>query len=74
MIKKFIHAAMMAITYNFIPLLMMNGMVFIVGAFITQDLDPRNWFLLAAQEGRMAFVGLQVIFLNLRSEFWKKFK
>lgn len=65
---------MMAVTYNFIPLLMMNGMVFIVGAFITQDFDPRNWFLFTTPEGRMGFVGMQVIFLYLRGDFWKKFK
>jgi hypothetical protein len=72
--KNIIYCIWVGIIYIFVPLLLMNGIGYIVVSFIAQDTDPRNWFLLARPEGRIIFVGLQFLFVCLRNDFWRKFK
>jgi hypothetical protein len=72
--EKIIQSLMLCVTYFFVPLLIMNGLFYLVMSFVTMSFDPTTWSLFDTEIGRMFFVVLQFVFLRLRNIFWEVFK
>jgi hypothetical protein len=53
-----------------IPLVILNFIVYLCGAFIAWDTDPMNWFLVKTIFGRICLVVIELMILGNTPKFW----
>jgi hypothetical protein len=53
-----------------IPLVILNFIVYLCGAFIAWDTDPMNWLLVKTIFGRICLVVIELMILVNTPKFW----
>lgn len=58
------------IMYIFVPLLLINGIIYFIGAFIALDANPFHWLLFTTIPGRVVYGILNLLVIVNSPEFW----
>jgi hypothetical protein len=55
-----------------VPFLLGNGILYLIGSFITWDWDPMNWWILNTVWGRIILVVMELVLLVNVPNFWEE--
>lgn len=55
-----------------IPLIIFNGFIYIIGAFIAWDTNPLHWWLFTSPWGRIIYAVLFIGMLGSIPKFWEE--
>jgi hypothetical protein len=56
------------------PLVISNGIYYLLGSFIAQDLNPYHWWMFTSTFGRVLMVFFEVMILVSIPKWWEQFK
>jgi hypothetical protein len=56
------------------PLVISNGIYYLLGSFIAQDLNPYHWWMFTSTFGRVLMVFFDVMILVSIPKWWEQFK
>jgi hypothetical protein len=56
--------------YVFVPLLLINGFIYFVGAFVALDINPLHWLLITTLPGRMIYTIVNLFIISKADDFW----
>jgi len=56
------------------PLVISNGIYYLLGSFIAQDLNPYHWWMFTSTFGRVLMVFFEVMILVSIPKGWEQFK
>lgn len=56
----------------FLPLLIANIFIYVIGCFIAWDMNPMNWWLFTTIVGRVVYIIYFVIALVNAPHFWEE--
>jgi hypothetical protein len=71
---NFIRATLHVIWMILVPLVIANGIWYLLGAFIAQDWNPMHWWLFTSVWGRIIAVLIEVSVLANIPDFWEQFE
>ena len=54
----------------FVPFILLNGIIYFIGCFITIDSNPLNWLIFKTDLGIFLFIFFQLIILKNIIKFW----
>jgi hypothetical protein len=57
----------------FLPLLIANIFIYVIGSFIALDMNPMNWLLFTTTIGRIIYIIYFVMVLVKVPDFWDQF-
>mgnify|MGYP000244352210 FL=1 len=66
-------AILEVIWMTFLPLLIANIFIYVIGSFIAWDMNPMNWLLFTTTIGRVIYVIYFVMVLVKVPDFWDQF-
>jgi hypothetical protein len=56
------------------PLVISNGIYYLLGSFIAQDLNPYHWWMFTSTFGRVLMVFFEVMILVSIPKWWEQFQ
>ena len=56
------------------PLVISNGIYYLLGSFIAQDLNPNHWWMFTSTFGRVLMVFFEVMILVSIPKWWEQFQ
>jgi hypothetical protein len=57
-----------------LPLVIANGIYYLLGSFIARDLNPHHWWMFTSTFGRVLMVFFEVMILVSIPKWWEQFK
>mgnify|MGYP003347929104 FL=1 len=67
-----VKAVLEVIWMVFLPLLIANIFIYVIGCFIAWDMNPMNWWLFTTIVGRVVYIIYLVIALVNVPNFWEE--
>lgn len=69
-LKAILHVIWMIL----VPLIIANGIWYLLGSFIAWDWNPANWWLFTSYWGRAIAIFIEMSLLVNIPDFWKQFE
>jgi hypothetical protein len=62
-----------ALMMVFVPLLLLNGVIYFAGCFIALDANPLHWLMFTTIPGRVIYTIVNIIAIGKTPDFWDSY-